>query len=332
MLGSELLYQLVGSEDSLVSSYRSEQKLSFAKDQFKLKGKDGIQAFEQIEWKQCDLLDVQEVAGLLEDVDLVYHCAALVSFDSSDDEELIRNNVKVTSNVVNISLDLGVKKLIHVSSVAALGRNSEGGLIDEGSSWTGKKNNSAYARSKYYSELELWRAYEEGLPMAIVNPSIIIGSGDWKTGSSALFGKIAGGFRFYSNGTNAYVDVRDVAHAMIVLMRSAILGERFVLMSENKSYKKIFELIADSIGVKAPDIAAKPWMGALVWRLEKLRSLITGSKPMVTPDTVRTSFQENFYSNEKAKETLGIDFRSIEESISHFSKLFLESAISRSGK
>ena len=259
---------------------------------------------------------------LLSDIDQVYHCAALVSFDSADDDTLISNNVRIAANVLNLARDAGVEKLIHVSSVAALGRSASGKMIDERSKWTGKKGNSAYARSKYLSELEAWRAYEEGLPMAIVNPSIIIGPGDWQTGSSALYGKIAGGFKFYSEGINAYVDVRDVAIAMIRLMKSDILGERFVLMAENKTYREVFTMIANALGVKPPSIQARPWMGAIVWRLEKIRSMLTGKRPMVTPDTVQTSFQSNYYSNEKVKNMLDAEFRALEESIGHFAELY----------
>lgn len=322
MLGAELLYQLAGSGHDIVASYRSEEKLDFARRQFALKGENASDLFAGISWRACDLLDVAGLEELLKDIDQVYHCAALVSFDSADDDAVIRNNVRVTANVLDIAREAGLEKLIHVSSVAALGRNASGKLIDEKSRWTGKKGNSAYARSKYLSELEAWRAYEEGLPMAIVNPSIIIGPGDWETGSSSLFGKIAAGFRFYSEGINAYVDVRDVAEAMIRLMGSDIVGERFVLMSENRSYREVFTKIAKALDVKPPSVRARPWMGAIVWRLEKLRSLFTGSRPMVTPDTVQTSFQANYYSNDKARKMLNMEFRKVEESIEYFAEIY----------
>lgn len=322
MLGTELLCQLAAQGHDLVSCYRSKEKLAFARRQFELRGEESLGFFDQISWKSCDLLDLVRLEDLMKDINKVYHCAALVSFDSADSEALMRNNVRMTANMLNIARDVGVDKLIHVSSVAALGRNSPGKLINEKSRWTGRKANSDYARSKYLSELEAWRAFEEGLPLAIVNPSIIIGPGDWQTGSSALYGKIAKGFRFYSEGVNAYVDVRDVAKAMIRLMDSDILGERFVLMSENRSYRELFDMIAKALEVKSPSIKARPWMGALVWRLEKLRSLFTGSRPMVTPDTVKTSFQANHYSNEKARKTLDMEFRPVEESIGHFAEFY----------
>lgn len=322
MLGTELLFQLAERGDHLVSTYRTDHKLNFARKQFQLIGDEGLKACSSVDWQNCDLLDLPRLREVLTGVDLIYHCAALVSFDTADDQALIDNNVQATANLMNLAREAGVKKVIHVSSVAALGRNVTGGMIDENSQWTGRKENSAYARSKYQAELEAWRASEEGLPLVIVNPSIIIGPGDWQTGSSALFGKIAGGFKFYSEGINAYVDVRDVAAAMIQLMDSDILGERFVLMAENRSYREVFEMIADALRVQRPSIAAKPWMGAAVWRLEKLRALITGKPPMVTPDTVQTSFQANYYSNEKLRKTLGVEFRRVENTIAHVADLY----------
>lgn len=322
MLGAELLWQLSSQGHELLSVYRSQEKLEFTRKQFVLKGENGESIFSGIHWQQCDLLDVMAVQEVLQGIDEVYHCAALVSFDSADDQTLITNNVQVTANIVDLANQAGVKKLVHVSSVAAVGRNADGSIITEKSQWTGKKGNSAYARSKYLAELEAWRAYEEGLPLVIVNPSIIIGAGDWQTGSSALFGKINGGFRFYSEGINAYVDVRDVASVMIGLMEAGITGERFLVMAENRSYREVFDLIADALGAKRPSVEAKPWMGAIVWRLEKLRSWITGKRPMVTRDTVQTSFQKNYYSNAKVKELLHYDFISVEESIRHFAEVF----------
>lgn len=324
MLGTELLLQLAKGDDQLVATYRSDEKLQFASKQFKLIGDNDLKAFNSIDWQLCDLLDLTRLEEVLRDMDLVYHCAALVSFDTADDYTLINNNVQATSNLMNLAKEAGVKKVIHVSSVAALGRTDSSNMIDEKSQWTGKKGNSVYAQSKYLAELEAWRAYEEGLPLAIVNPSIIFGSGDWLTGSSSLFGKIAGGFKFYSEGINAYVDVRDVASVMIRVMDSDILGERFVLMSENRSYREVFQMIANALGVKAPFINAKPWMGAIVWRLEKVRSWITGKRPMVTPDTVHTSFQDNFYNNQKVKEALGYQFRKLEDTVNYYSQIYLK--------
>ena len=322
MLGSELMLQLLREGHELTATYRSAHKIDFTRRQFELAGQSDESSFSRIRWEQCDLLDVVRLEEVMQGAEQVYHSAALVSFDTGDDQALIDNNVQTTANVVNCALDQKVEKLLHVSSVAALGRNQHGGYIDESSRWTGSKGNSAYARSKYQAELEVWRAYEEGLPVVVVNPSIIIGAGDWQTGSSALFGKIANGFKFYSEGINAYVDVRDVAAASIALMKAGITGERFVLMAENRSYREVFEMIADALEVKAPSIEAKPWMGALVWRLEKLRSLITGKRPMVTPDTVRTSFQENYYSNQKVKEFLGLEFRSLQDTVHYYARLF----------
>ncbi len=325
MLGTELILQLADGEDQIVATYRSEAKLDFAKNQFKLLGDEDLRIFDSVDWQCCDLLDIPRLEEILPGIHRIYHCAALVSFDAADDDMLIYNNVRATANLMNFARECGVEKVVHVSSVAAFGRNSRGTLIDENSEWSGKKGNSVYARSKYQAELEAWRAHEEGLPLVVVNPSIIIGAGDWWNGSSALIGKVARGFKFYSEGINAFVDVRDVAAITIKLMKSEIVGERYALMSENLSYKEVFYMIADELKVPPPSIKAKPWMGAIVWRIEKIRSWLTGKSPMLTPDTVHTSFQKNFYTHNKVNKRLGFEFRPVKETIEHFVEIYKKS-------
>ena len=275
----------------------------------------------RINWVEADLMDISAVEDALRDIKEVYHCAALVSFAPRDENRLMDINPTTTANVVNVALEAGVRKLVYVSSVAALGREAHKKEMNESSQWVESKHNSAYAKSKYLAELEVWRAVEEGLNAVIVNPSIILGPGKWKEGSAALFGTIGGGFNFYTEGVNAYVDVRDVAAIMEALMKSEISSERFVLAAENMSYHQVFHEIAEALGVKEPSVEAKPWMGELVWRLEKLRSLFGGT-PKVTRETARTARQINRYDSSKVKKALDFKFMPVGESIRDFAKFY----------
>ncbi len=306
----------------MVATYRSESKLELARKIFSFYNPDWQPLFSKIKWLKLDLADVAALGEALEQVDLLYHCAARISFEGNDGTGMVRDNTTTTANVVNAALQGGIKKMVHVSSVAALGRGANEKTIDEKSRWTESKANSAYARSKYLSELEVWRGMEEGLNAVIVNPSIILGPGDWSQGSPTMFRTIAGGFKFFSHGINGFVDVRDVAEVMIRLMRSEIHSERFVVVAENRSYRDVFFAIADCLGVKRPSVEAKPWMGAIVWRLVKFKTALFGGKAMVTKETVRTSFQKSFYSNKKVKEKLGMEFRPVEESVKDFCGIY----------
>lgn len=141
---------------------------------------------DRVEWVQGDVLDVGSLEEAMQGVAQVYHCAAIVSFHPDRRAQMLKINVEGTANVVNIALDAGVKKLVHVSSVAALGRAKEQAAINERSQWEESSNNSYYAISKHLSEMEIWRGIAEGLPAVIVNPSIILGSGYWHDGSGML--------------------------------------------------------------------------------------------------------------------------------------------------
>ena len=322
MLGAHLLFELTSKGHRVTALYREDSDLDQVKKIFSYYTDDVESNFALINWVEADLMDVFRLAEAMEGMEQVYHCAALVSFDPKDADQLVQVNPQITSNVVNVSLEKGIKKLVHVSSVAALGRQKQGEPINEKTEWVESKHNSAYAKSKYLSELEVWRGAEEGLNAVIVNPSIILGPGKWDEGSAALFGRVAKGFKYYTNGVNAYVDTRDVAKAMCILMDSDISAKRFVLVSENKTYRSIFELIAKNLGVKPPGIHAKPWMGEIVWRLEVFRSRIFGGRPMVTKETAHTAHQMNYYDNGKVREKLGFEFRPVKETIADFAAFY----------
>lgn len=322
MVGAHLLYRLTSGGQAVRAVYRGQARWDLTRRIFSYYTDEVEKLWQKIEWVQLDLMDVPALSDALKSMQQVYHCAAMVSFDPSDREKLMEVNLTTTANVVNCCLEHRVEKLVHVSSVAALGREAGKKLIDEKSHWTDSEANSAYARSKYQSELEVWRGTQEGLNAAIVNPSIILGPGEWEDGSGKLFDTIGSGFKFYTHGVNAYVDVRDVARAMTDLMASDITDERFVLAPENREYKEVFEIIARELGVKGPSIHARPWMGNIVWRLEKLRTSIFGGTSNVTRETARTAHQTNRYNSDKIRKKLGFDFTPLETSVRDFTNFY----------
>ncbi len=197
-------------------------------------------------------------------------------------------------------------------------------LIDEKLVWKTSKNNSIYAISKYGAEREVWRGTAEGLDAVIVNPGIILGVAGATQGSSRIFNTVWKGLKFYPPGKNGFVDVRDVARAMILLMDSDIRNERFILSVDNIEYKRLFEMIAAEMGKPAPGMKVSPVMSGFAWRLEKLRSMVTGIKPLITRETAHTAVQHYEYSNEKIKKELGFEFTPIEETVRHFCKIFMK--------
>ncbi len=283
----------------------------------------------KITWLEGDVLDVFFLEDAFEDVEYVFHCAAMVSFDSKEAAQMLHTNVEGTANVVNACLAENVKKMIHVSSIAALGRSkkmNDDKLIDEKSKFQDNTYYSQYALSKYLSEQEVWRGSAEGLNMAIVNPSIVLGSGFWNQSSTALFKTVWYGLKYYPIGSTGFVDVRDVARFMALLMESEIQDERFILNAKNLSYQSYFSLVANAIGKNPPSILIKPWLNALVWRFEWLRAKLLGRKPMVTKETAHTSAQKTSFDNQKSIHAFDFQYINIEDTIQDIGKDFKAAA------
>ncbi len=265
---------------------------------------------------QCDILDVVGLEEAMQDVQQVYHCAAIITFNPKRRQEMFKINIEGTANIVNAALDAGVQKMVYVSSVAALGRLRENEMVDESMNWTEETSNSSYGQSKYLSEMQVWRGIGEGLDAVMVNPVIILGPGDWNGGSSQIFKNVYNEFPWYADGITGFVDVRDVVKAMIQLMNSQISAERFIISAENRSYDDVFNLIAKAFGKKPPHKKVTPGISKIVWRLEAIKSFFTGKDPLVTRETAATAMAKVHFDNRKLIRFLpGFTYRKIEESI-----------------
>lgn len=270
---------------------------------------------ERIEWCSGSLFDSYALGNALEGVDKVIHTAAVVSFAPSRRKEMFRTNVEGTANLINESLVSGVKQFIHISSIAALGRPVTKVLVDETDLWVESDNNTNYAKSKYLAELEVYRGFEEGLNGFVLNPSVILSPGDIEKSSTKLFGYILKGGKYYTEGQLNYVDVRDVCSITTQLMMQSVDGERFILNGGRVSYKYFFERIAKEFDKKPPGKLASTWMKEVLWRIEYLRSLVSGSEPLITKETARLSGNNHHYSDDKIKTLLSFDFHPLDDSI-----------------
>lgn len=321
LVGSHLLYSLLKSEVRVRAIYREDSKLKGVKKlvDFYSPNQD---LFSKIEWVKADVLDISALSDAMKDVNCVYHCAAKVSFNPKHKDELLETNIVGTENVVNVAIDNKVKKLCYVSSTSALGTLTNGEKITEKVSWQNNVTPSVYSVSKYHAECEVWRGAEEGLEVVIVNPAIIVGPGDWDSGSSAIFNRVWNGLNYYTEGGNGFVDVRDVVGCMITLMNKGIKNEQFLLVGENLSFKLFFELIAKGLNKNKPKIKATHFLTQLVWRMEKLRTTLSAKEPVITKESAKISVNTECYSNQKIKDILGIEFIPISKSIEDTCKVF----------
>jgi nucleoside-diphosphate-sugar epimerase len=239
---------------------------------------------------------------------------------------MMQINVAGTANMVNFALNFQVKQFIHVSSIAALGRSPERPHMDERSPWVNSEDNSRYAISKYLSEQEVWRGEAEGLRVAIVNPSIILGSGFWNEGSAKFFRQVYEGLKFSPTGRSGFVDVRDVAAFMILLMENDIAGERFILNAQNMASADLFEQIARALHKKPPFIKVTPLLAEVAWRVEWVKSVLLRTAPVVTRESARASVQQYTYGGEKALTIGGFQYRSVPYTIQEIAPQCLEAA------
>lgn len=267
-----------------------------------------------VTWHTADINDTENLADAFEGITKVYHCAAFVSFDPKDKAKLLKINIEGTANIVNLCLEKNVR-LLHVSSIAALGYPKKDELISEKHFWDYDPKAHNYAISKYQGEMEVWRGIAEGLDAVIVNPAVIIGKNAGFNGSGAIFKLVKEGLKFYTDGATGIVDVEDVAKCMILLMESGITDERYTLSADNLHYKDFFAEIAEGFGIKAPTKEAKRWMLGIAWRAAKLASLFTRKPAALTKDAARSSFNLSYYTNQKITDTLNFKFKPLNQSI-----------------
>jgi nucleoside-diphosphate-sugar epimerase len=320
LVGAHLLLHLAEKEAAIRAIYRTEKSIAKTKSLFSLYQKESF--FSNIEWVQADITDVPSLEMAFKNIDYVYHCAALISYDPNDENQLRKTNIEGTANIVNFCLEYNIKKLCHVSSIAALGDlASHDAEVTEATEWNPEDPHSDYAISKYGAEMEIWRGQQEGLNVVIVNPGIIFGAGFWEQGSGVFFTKIKNGFPFYTTGTTGYVGVNDVVKSMTQLMTSTITGERYIVVAQNVTFKKVIATIAENFNVKKPKLEAKPWMLAIAWRLDWLFASILRTKRKLSKYSAKALCSVDYISNDKIKNTLNFEFQSIDSVITEVIQL-----------
>lgn len=278
----------------------------------------------KVEWVDGDVLDIVSLEDAMQGISTVIHSAAIVSFGKADRNRMLKINVEGTQNMVNTALECGVERFVYISSVAAIGRKFEGGLANENAKWEDNKANTSYAISKFKAELEVWRGFSEGLNGVILNPATILGFGNWNDGSCALFRNAYNEFKWYSRGMNGFADVEDVAKATVMLMNSDINEQRFIICNDNLPFRTLFNTMADCFGKKRPSREATPFLSGVAWRLEKIKSFITGKKPLLTKESAKVANSFTKFDNSKLLQYLpDFKYTPLEETIKKACELYM---------
>lgn len=326
LVGAHLLYELTLAGKNVKALKRKTSNLNQVLKTFSYYSENSNQLFEKIEWVDGDILDYFTLEKILAGVTEIFHCAAIVSFQAKERRKIISNNVEGTANLVNAAIENGVKKICHVSSVAALRRLQNGMFVTEETNWIPSKRISGYSESKFFSEAEIWRGIEEGLDAVIVNPSIILGPANWEKSSAKLFKTIWDGLKFYTKGVTGFVDVKDVVRAMILLMEETNFknckNQRYLLSAENLSYQHVFNHIADAFGKPHPKYFLSGFLLEFVWRAATFASWITQKQPTITRDAVSNSNAVNNFDGNKITRTLDFKYHSISGSIKKTASFF----------
>jgi dihydroflavonol-4-reductase len=268
LLGSYLIAALAKKGVKVRALKRPGSDMATVKRIYAYYGPSDIPFEQAIDWKEGDILNPFSLNEAMEDIAQVYHCAALVSFDPKDRNQMMKVNGEGTANVMNTAMYSGVKKVCHVSSVAAFGKTDDADVITENNWWKNAPENTFYGISKYTGEREAWRAMEEGLDVVIVNPSIILGAGDWAKGSAAIFSQAYKGMNFYASGITGFVDALDVTECMIRLTDGPFNNDRFLISAGNLPFKELFDHIHDEFGIKRPSFKAGKVLTGIAWRAE----------------------------------------------------------------
>lgn len=319
LLGSHVVVELLHKGYEVRAMYRDESRkkvvhrlLTFyypEEHDFLLK---------KLSWFQGNVLDLADVEDSLKGISKVVHCAALVSFHRRDFNVLFKVNRRGTANMVNFALDSEVNQFIHVSSTAAIGSDSQftDGLKRESNLWNPNDEVSGYSLSKFSAEKEVWRANEEGLNISIVNPSLMFGPGSWEESSLKIFRTLHQGLKFYTKGSNAFVDVRDVTKLILKLIETQKTGERYLVTGSNLSFKELFDQICKQMNVKAPSKLAGPFLTGFAWRLSGILGRLQNKRPTITKESARSSQNDSKFSNEKLlKDFPDFEFAKLEDTI-----------------
>lgn len=304
LIGSFICREMLQAGYSLRATKRKDSNMELVTD---------IQ--NQIEWVEGDVLDIPSLKKSMEGVEGIVHSAAFISYDSRDETYMQKVNVEGTANMVNTALATGIDHFLHVSSVAAVGKRPVAEQIDETHEITISDELTGYARSKWLAELEVWRGIEEGLPAVMINPSLVLGPGDPNRSSTQVFKYIQKERRFYTDGVVNYVDVRDVAEVAKRVMDDKLVSERYIINAGSATYKQFFDIIAQAMNKRAPSIKVNVPLVRWMSRLDTIRTALTGQPPLVTDELVQVAKNRHTYDNKKIKETVSIQFRTLDETI-----------------
>lgn len=321
LLGTHIMLALLKQNKKVIGLKRPLSNLNHVEKIFSFYTNDYHELFNKIIWREGDVTDILSLEEAVKEVETVYHCAGLVSFNSNDKNLLLKINTEGTANLINVCLNKGVKNICHTSSIAVLGNADSKKEITEADFRKPASHQNTYALSKYLAEQEVWRGIEEGLKAVIVNPGVIIGPGFRQQGSEKLFDVCYKNMRFYTEGVTGYISAMDTAELMIELIQKQMYNERFILIENNYSFKEVLTQICISFNKPAPKLKA----GKLLLNLLRIIYFFTPKSAVINKTVIEAATNQNYFSNKKIIQLTGYRFTVLKDCISFTCKSFLSS-------
>lgn len=322
LLGSHLTAALLMQNKKVCALYRDKSKIENTKKILSYYTDEVDTYFSKIKWFEADVTDYFSLQEPFTNVTEVYHCAGLVSFDEKDDKQLYAINAEGTEHVINTCLEKGIKRFCHVSSVATLQIEANKKYVDEFSVWKTSSGNSSYAITKYRGEFEAWRGAAEGMNVLVVNPSVILGAGCWGQSSTQIVTRCYKGLPIYTEGVTGYIDVRDVVNCMTRLMDENKFGQRYILNSENCSFKEITHQLQQNFNKPTSKIKAGKFLlnAALVFSI--ITNIFSRKKSFITKNVIQSAQKKTYYDNTKVCKELNYQFVPVKESLKYVASLY----------
>jgi dihydroflavonol-4-reductase len=291
-LGSQLVAALVGRGDLVRVLRRARSDLITL---------DGL----PVEHIIGDILDPDAVARAVEGCEWVFHVAGLSSYWRARREEIYRVNVEGTRIVMEACLRSGVRRVVHTSSIGAIGIPAQGTIGNEDTSFDEMSASFAYADSKRLAEEEVRHAVAQGLPAVIVNPAVVIGAGDHYLISGSIVVELSRRWLpALPPGGICVADVDAVVRGHIAAAQEGRVGDRYVLGGENLTYRQIAVAVGRITGRPAPRRTiprrALPLLGAAVDAVNRASS----RPPLLSGEQIRLSARNVFFDSAKAAREL----------------------------
>ena len=313
ILGRVVVLELLKRGRSVRATKRVSSNTEEVRDSYRFYTDQPDEFFNKIEWVDVDFEDIDSLQSALNEIEEVYHCAGKVSFHPDDRRTMYHTNIENTRRLLYACENSLVKKFCFVSSTAVLDGVDEQGEVTEDSNYNSKLAHSSYSKSKHFSEMEVWRASAEGLNTVIINPGVIIGSGNWQASSGEMFDAFEK-YPYAMSGSTAYVDVRDVAEIAISLMDKKSFGERYIIISESKKILEVANYVRWKLGKSKVKVLSKAVLN-LGYVLNILFGWLIPKLKMMTKVNLETVTSHLVVSNKKIKQELDYEFIKVFDSI-----------------